>query len=104
VSTHLGNLRTVLLSLPDRDGICRGLITTLSNPKGTMYTPVAAPIFLKRLAQGEQPALGFIPPDHKAYVDYLTLLSSVVTDEYGRFVPAPPFPADRPRVIAGGKP
>jgi hypothetical protein len=104
VSTHLGNLRTVLLSLPDRDGICRGLITTLSNPKGTMYTPVVAPIFLKRLAQGEQPALGFIEPEHKAYVDYLNILASVVTDEYGRFVPAPPFPADRPRVIAGGKP
>jgi hypothetical protein len=104
VSTHLGNMRTVLLSLPDREGICRGLITTLSNPKGTMYTPVAAPIFLKRLAQGEQPELGFITPEHKAYVDYLTILASVVADEYGRFVPAPPFPADRPRVIAGGKP
>ena len=92
VSTHLGNLRTVLLSLPDRDGICRGLITTLSNPKGTMYTPVAAPIFLRRLAQGEQPELGFIAPEHKAYVDYLNILASVVTDEYGRFVPAAAVP------------
>ncbi len=104
VSTHLGNLRTVVLSLPDRDGIARGLITTLSNPKGTMYTPVAAPIFLKRLAQGEQPELGFIQPDNKAYVDYLTILSSVVVDEYGRFVPAPPLPTDRRRVIAAVKP
>lgn len=104
VSTHLGNLRTVLLSLPDRDGICRGLITTLSNPKGTMYTPVAAPIFLRRLGPGEQPELGFIAPEHKAYVDYLNLLANVVTDEYGRFVPAPTLPTDHRRVIAAVKP
>ena len=104
VSTYLGNLRTVLLSLPDRDGIARGLITTLSNPKGTMYTPVAAPIFLKRLAQGEQPELGYIRPENEAYADYLTILASVVADEYGRFVPAPPLPTDRRRVIAAVKP
>jgi len=34
VSTHLGNLRTVLLSLPDGEGVCRGLITTLSISEG----------------------------------------------------------------------
>jgi hypothetical protein len=104
VSTHLGNLRTVLLSLPDREGIARGLITTLSNPKGTIYVPVAAPIFLKRLAQGEQPELGFIRPESEAYAGYLSLLSSVVIDEYGRFVPVPPLPTDRRRVIAAVKP
>jgi hypothetical protein len=104
VSTHLGNLRTVLLSLPDGDGICRGIISTLSNPKGTMYTPVAAPIFLRRLAKSEQPEIGFIKPENECYVDYLNILTSVMTDEFGLFVPAPPAPADRRRTVAAVKP
>jgi hypothetical protein len=104
VSTHLGNLRTVLLSLPDGEGVCRGLITTLSNPKGTMYTPVAAPVFLRRLATNEQPEVGFIKPDSASYAPYLDVLASVVADEFGRFVPAPPAPSDRRRAVAAVKP
>jgi hypothetical protein len=104
VSTHLGNLRTVLLSLPDSDGICRGIISTLSNPKGTMYTPVAAPIFLRRLAKGEQPEIGFIKPESEAYGAYVNVLASVVADEFGLFVPVPPAPADRRRPLTAAKP
>lgn len=104
VSTNLGNLRTVLLSLPDSDGICRGIISTLSNPKGTMYTPVAAPIFLRRLAKGEQPETGFIKPDNESYAGYLAILTSVMADEFGMFVP-PPAPPDRRRAaVAAVKP
>jgi hypothetical protein len=102
VSTHLGNLRTVMLSLPDSDGICRGLISTLSNPKGSMYTPVAAPIILRRLTGGEQPEVGFIAPDSRSYADYVKLLSSVMDDEFGMFMPVPS--ADRRRAAAAGKP
>ena len=104
VSTHLGNLRTVLLSLPDNDGMCRGLITTLSNPKGTLYTPVAAPVFLRLLNKGEQPDVGFIKPDSASYGAYLDILTSVVSDEFGRFVPAPSAPAERRRAVATTKP
>jgi hypothetical protein len=103
VSSHQGNLRTVVLSLPDREGICRGLITTLSNPKGTMYTPVAAPVFLRRLNAGEQPSVGFIKPESASYSGYLDVLASVIADEYGRFVPVP-APADRRRTVAAVKP
>jgi len=103
VSSHQGNLRTVVLSLPDREGICRGLITTLSNPKGTMYTPVAAPIFLRRLNAGEHPDVGFVKPESGSYLAYLDILTSVVADEYGRFVPAP-AQADRRRTVAAVKP
>jgi hypothetical protein len=104
VSTHFGNLRTVLLSLPDNDGICRGLITTLSNPKGTLYTPVAAPIFLRRLAEGEQPEVGFIKPESGSFAAYVDLLTSVITDEFGRFVPPPAAPVDRRYAVAATKP
>jgi len=93
----------VLLSLPDGEGVCRGLITTLSNPKGTMYTPVAAPVFLRRLAANEQPEVGFIKPDSASYAPYLDVLASVVADEFAGFVPAP-APSDRRRAVAAVKP
>ena len=82
----------------------RRIITTLSNPKGTMYTPVAAPVFLRRLAGNEQPEVGFIKPDSASYAAYLEVLASVVADEFGRFVPAPPAPTDRRRAVAAVKP
>jgi hypothetical protein len=94
----------VLLSLPDGEGISRGLITTLSNPKGTMYTPVAAPVFLHRLAGNEQPEVGFIKPESASYAPYLEILASVLADEFGRFVPAPQPPTDRRRAVAAIKP
>jgi hypothetical protein len=68
-----------------------------------MYTPVAAPIFLRRLAKGEQPEIGFIKPDSESYAAYLAILTSVMADEFGMFVP-PPAPADRRRAVAAVKP
>ena len=49
VSSSAGNVRTILLSLPDSDDMMRGIISTLSNPKGSVYIPVAAPIVLRKL-------------------------------------------------------
>src|SRR6195952_469168 len=49
VSSAQGNVRTILLSLPDSEDTLRGIISTLSNPKGSIYIPVTAPIFLRKL-------------------------------------------------------
>jgi hypothetical protein len=37
VSSSAGNVRTILLSLPDSDDMMRGIISTLSNPKGSIH-------------------------------------------------------------------
>ena len=63
VSSSAGNVRTVLLSLPDTEDMMRGIISTLSNPKGSIYIPVAAPIVLRKLRAGEEPELGVITRD-----------------------------------------
>ena len=91
VSSSAGNVRTVLLSLPDTEDMMRGIISTLSNPKGSIYIPVAAPIVLRKLRAGEQPELGVIASEHRRYGEYQSWLATVLTEEFGIFaVPQPP--------------
>ncbi len=93
VSSSAGNVRTVLLSLPDTENIMRGIISTLSNPKGSIYIPVAAPIVLRKLRTGEEPELGVIAPDSRRHGEYQSWLATVLTEEFGIFaVPQPPAP------------
>ena len=91
VSSSAGNVRTVLLSLPDTEDMMRGIISTLSNPKGSIYIPVAAPIVLRKLRAGEEPELGVIARDNRRYGEYQSWLATVLTEEFGIFaVPQPP--------------
>ena len=90
VSSSAGNVRTVLLSLPDTEEMMRGIISTLSNPKGSIYIPVAAPIVLRKLRAGEEPELGVIARDNRRYAEYQSWLTTVLTEEFGIFaVPQP---------------
>jgi len=102
VSSSAGNVRTVLLSLPDTEDMMRGIISTLSNPKGSIYIPVAAPIVLRKLRAGEEPELGVIARDNRRYGEYQSWLATVLTEEFGIFaVPQLPAPRKTGRV---GKP
>ena len=85
VSSSAGNVRTVLLSLPDTENMMRGIISTLSNPKGSIYIPVAAPIVLRKLRAGEEPELGVITSDSRRYGEYQSWLATVLTEEFGIF-------------------
>ena len=99
VSSSAGNVRTVLLSLPDTENIMRGIISTLSNPKGSIYIPVAAPIVLRKLRAGEEPELGVIARDNRRYGEYQSWLATVLTEEFGIFaVPQPLAPSKTKRV------
>ena len=90
VSSSAGNVRTILLSLPDSEDMMRGIISTLSNPKGSIYIPVAAPIVLRKLRGGEEPELGVIARDNRRYAEYQSWLTTVLTEEFGIFaVPQP---------------
>ena len=93
VSSSAGNVRTVLLSLPDTEDMMRGIISTLSNPKGSIYIPVAAPIVLRKLSAAEEPELGVITKDSRRYAEYQSWLATVLTEEFGIF--AVPQPAAR---------
>jgi transcriptional regulator with XRE-family HTH domain len=85
LSTQLGAIRMYTVSRPDGDGLLRGMISTVGNPKGAIYIPVAAPIFLRRLQSNENPQLGFITPENPAYLNYQEILASVTAEEFGTF-------------------
>ncbi|MDO9564475.1 MAG: hypothetical protein Q7J60_22875 [Bradyrhizobium sp.] len=85
VSSSAGNVRTVLLSLPDTEDMMRGIISTLSNPKGSIDIPVAAPIVLRKLRAGEEPELGVIARDNRRYDEYQSWLATVLSEEFGIF-------------------
>jgi hypothetical protein len=102
VSSAAGNVRTILLSLPDAEDTLRGIISTLSNPKGSIFIPVTAPIFLRKLRPAEEPELGMISGAHRRYEEYRSALMTVLTEEFGIF--AVPQPAAQRRVRAATKP
>jgi hypothetical protein len=85
VSSSAGNVRTILLSLPDSENMMRGIISTLSNPKGSVYIPVAAPIVLRKLRASEEPELGVIAENHRRHEEYRSWLATVLTEEFGIF-------------------
>lgn len=85
VSEFEGNVRTVLLSLPDSDGVLRGIINALSNPRGFVFIPASAPIVLRRLQDGEEPELGVITGKSANYHVYQALLATVIAEEFGIF-------------------
>ena len=89
----------MLVSLPDDAGVCRGIITTISNPKGMIFIPVAGPIVLRRLIEDEKPEVGFITPASSSYELLLQELA-VATDEYVQLMASPQSPEDRRRTMA----
>jgi len=99
VTLDVGSVRTVLLSLPDDDGLSRGIVSTLSNPKGNVHIPAASPIVLKKVRADAKPETGIISAEHRCYDEYLTLLSSVMAEEYGIFA-LPQQATDRRKAIA----
>jgi hypothetical protein len=100
VSSSAGNVRTILLSLPDSDGMMRGIISTLSNPKGSVYIPVAAPMVLRKLRRDEEPELGIIAENHRSHDEYRSWLATVLSEEFGIF--AMPQPSAQRK--SGSKP
>jgi hypothetical protein len=102
VSSSAGNVRTILLSLPDSDDLMRGIILTLSNPKGSVYIPVAAPIVLRKLRKAEEPELGVITENQRSHGEYQSSLATVLTEEFGIF--AMPQPPGQRKSGTGSKP
>jgi hypothetical protein len=93
------DIRKVVLSLPDAGGLCRGIISTLSNPRRASQLRVCVPIFLQRLAPNDRPQCGIITPADPGYAKYRHQLASVTAEEFDMFV-APPSTPHRRRELA----
>jgi hypothetical protein len=96
VSIDSGNVRSLLVSLPDERGVCRGIVTTLHKHTRTMQVPVCAPVFLQQLKTDEELSVGLILPDSERHSSYQDILGSVMTEYCGHFV----SPGDRRRRIS----
>lgn len=82
VTTAKGSVRLINLYLPDGDGVCRGVVSTL-HPQGGNFLPATSPIILKRIDLDEVAgtvASGFLMSDAPGYGEYKSLLDSI-TDE-----------------------
>jgi hypothetical protein len=82
VTMDKGSVRLIMVARPV-EGIARGIILTLSTPRGTHFTPMAAPVVLRRLGE-VTPQLGFVHRNAPDYDLYHMQLASVVPD-FGDF-------------------
>ena len=85
VSLTKGAMRMIVVSQLDRDGLMRGLITTLNKQRAN-YVPVSTPIVYAKREGGANLALGEIAQGHASYGLYSTLLRDTVSEGYARLV------------------
>jgi transcriptional regulator with XRE-family HTH domain len=82
-----GEVRHIILSR-NKEGVMRGLIQTLFNRGGELYTPVCGPIVLRKM-NGEvigDADLGQIDPKKPKYKTYRELLTEVLENDYARLI------------------
>jgi DNA-binding Xre family transcriptional regulator len=85
VSLTKGAMRMIVVSQLDRDGLMRGLITTL-NKSRAIYVPVATPIVYAKQDDTELSALGVITKGHGNHAAYSGLLRNAISEGYARLV------------------
>lgn len=85
VSLTKGAMRMIVVSQLDRDGVMRGLITTLNKQRAT-YVPVATPIVYAKRDDLDTTQLGEITPRQPAFVAYRALLNETISEGYARLV------------------
>ena len=85
VSLTKGAMRMIVVSQIDRDGIMRGLMTTL-NKRRASYVPVSTPIVYIRTDEPAALALGAVGPEHPRHAAYAAVLAETLTEGYARLV------------------
>ncbi|MDG4886861.1 hypothetical protein [Mesorhizobium sp. WSM4887] len=95
VTIAKGSVRLINLYLPEEDGICRGVISTLHNPMAASFQPATCPIVLKRISIDELndgvAAAGFVSSEMPQYTEYKDLLDGVIGDGYAVLVTGADF-------------
>ena len=85
VSLTKGSMRMVIVSQLDRDGLMRGLITTLNKQKAVLV-PVSAPLMYQRHDTFAADAFGEIGPSHAQHAKYAELLGETTGQGYARLI------------------
>jgi DNA-binding Xre family transcriptional regulator len=85
VSLTKGAMRMIVVSQLDREGVMRGLITTLNKQRAT-YVPISTPIVYAKRDVFCANTLGEISPGHASYEAYQGLLTETVSEGYARLL------------------
>lgn len=82
VTNRHGQYRLTVVARPTITGEMHGLVTTLRAGMGAHLSPVATPIVLKPISNGERHAFGRIASGHAAYASYRALLKRTLDEHY----------------------
>lgn len=89
VTNRHGQHRLITVSRPTINGEMYGIITTLLAGRGSLLTPIAAPIALIPLRALANPSLGRVLSDDPNFTVYRSHLHRTVEEPFAMFVPAP---------------
>lgn len=85
VSLTKGAMRMVLVSQLDRDGMMRGIITTLNKHRATLV-PVSTPIVYQRRQSFDNDAFGELTQGHANYDAYRAVLQETGREGYVKLI------------------
>ena len=90
VTNRHGQHRLITLSRPTITGEMYGIITTLLAGRGSLLTPIAAPIALLPIGNVKAPSLGRVATDDPNYALYQTHLRKTVEEPFALFMQGTP--------------
>jgi DNA-binding Xre family transcriptional regulator len=84
VTNEQGQHRLAILSRPTIDGCLFGILTTLEVGHGSQLVPAAAPLALRKLAEGEGAELGLVTPGMPHFAAYREMLARTTEGDFAR--------------------
>jgi transcriptional regulator with XRE-family HTH domain len=87
VTNRHGQHRLITVSRPTITGEMYGIITTLLAGRGSLLTPIAAPIAFLPLKRVPAPSFGRIPPTDSNYATYRAHLQRIIDEPFAMFLP-----------------
>ena len=87
ITNRHGQHRLITVSRPRISGEMYGIITTLLAGRGSLLTPIAAPIALLRIEAFLSPAFGRISPGDASYASYREHLRRIAEEPFAVFLP-----------------
>jgi transcriptional regulator with XRE-family HTH domain len=88
VTNRHGQHRLITVARPTISGEMYGIITTLLAGRGSLLTPIAAPIAYVPIKMIENPAFGRISSDNANYAAYRAHLRRTIDEPFAMFLPA----------------
>ena len=87
VTSRHGQYRLIMASLPRKSGEMYGILTTLLAGRGSLLTPIAAPIAFLPIKSIPNPAMGRISPGEPNYAVYREHLRRIADEQFALFLP-----------------